>query len=166
MLECKSMAIPMITNLKKLHDLDTGLDLVDSTMYRELINSLLYLAHTWPDICYSVSALSQFMAKPRQRHWVVTKHIPRYLKGTITYGLSYSSNGGIYLHGYADSHWARSPIDRKSTIGYYFSLGSTMISWSSRKQGSIAHSTIEAEYTATSDACRKVVWQSKLHKTG
>lgn len=57
MFECKSMATPMITNLKKLHDSDTRSDLVDPTMYRQLIGSLLYLAHTWPDICYLVSAL-------------------------------------------------------------------------------------------------------------
>jgi hypothetical protein len=86
------------------------------------------------------------MAKPRQRHWVVAKHILRYLKGTITYGLRYTSSGGLFMHGYEDADWARSPVDRKSTSGYCFSLGSAMISWSSRKHGSIAQSTTEAEY--------------------
>jgi hypothetical protein len=58
------------------------------------------------------------------------------------------------LHGYTDSDWT---MDLESTFGYCFSLGSTMISWSSRKQGSIAHSTAEAEYFAASIASRKVL---------
>jgi hypothetical protein len=122
----------------------------------------MYMIHTRPDICYAVSALSQFMAEPRQRHWVAAKHILRYLRGTITCGLRYTSSGGIFLHGYADSDWAGSPVDRKSTSGYCFSLGSAMISWSSRKQGSIAQSTVEAEYIAASDASREAVWLRKL----
>eukprot|EP00253_Pinus_taeda_P025501 PITA_25501 len=155
MLECTSMATPMISNLKKLHDLETGSALVDPTMYRQLISSLLYLAHTQRNICYSMSVLSQFMIEPRHRHWVAAKHILRYLKGTITYGLSYSSNGGISLHGYADSNWVGSLVDKKNTISYSCSFGSAMISWSSRKQGSIAHNTTEAEYIAASDACKE-----------
>jgi hypothetical protein len=50
------------------------------------------------------------------------------------------------LHGYTDSDWVGNVADRMSTSGCCFSLGSTMISWSSKKQGSIAHSTAEAEY--------------------
>jgi hypothetical protein len=58
MMDCKSMSTPMITNLRKLHDFDTGSDLVDPTMYRKLIGSLMYMIHTRPDICYAVIALS------------------------------------------------------------------------------------------------------------
>ena len=65
MMDCKSMSTPMVSNLKKLHDSDFGSDSVDPTMYRQLIGSLLYLVHTRPDICFIVSALSQFMANPR-----------------------------------------------------------------------------------------------------
>ena len=53
MMDCKSMSTPMVTNLKKLHDSDTGLDLVDPIMYRPLIGSLMYMIHTRPDICYA-----------------------------------------------------------------------------------------------------------------
>jgi hypothetical protein len=58
------MATLMVTNLKKLHDAVTGSDPVDPTQFRQLIGSLLYLVHTRPDICYAVSALSQFMSSP------------------------------------------------------------------------------------------------------
>jgi hypothetical protein len=109
-------------------------------------------------LCYAVIAMSQFMVEPRQRHWVATKHILRYLIGTITYGLRYTSSGGLFLHGYADVDWAGSPVVWKSTSGYCFSLGSAMISWSSRKHGSIAHSTTKTEYIATSDASKEAIW--------
>jgi hypothetical protein len=100
----------------------------------------------------------------RQIHWVVEKHILRSLKGIITYGLRYTSNGGLFMHGYgyANVEWAGSPVNQKSTSRYCFSLGSTMISWSSRKHGSIAQSTAEAEYIAASDARKEAIWLRKL----
>jgi hypothetical protein len=102
MMDCKSMSTPMVTNLRKRHDSDTGSDLVDPTMYRKLIGSLIYMIQTRVDICYVVIAMSQFMTELRQRHWVETKHILRYLRGTITYGMRYTSNGGLFMHGYVD----------------------------------------------------------------
>jgi hypothetical protein len=138
MMDLKSMYTLMITNLRKLHDSDTGSDLVDPTMYRQLIESLMYMIHTSLDICYAVIATSQFMTEPRQRHWVAEKHILRYLRGTITYGMRYTFSGGLFLQGYVDVEWAGSLVDQKSTSRYCFSLRSTMISWSSQKQGSIA----------------------------
>jgi hypothetical protein len=65
MMDCKSMSTPIVTNLKKLHDSDTGSYLVDPTMYRQLIGSLMYMIHTRPYICYAVIAMSQFMTEPR-----------------------------------------------------------------------------------------------------
>ena len=87
MMDCKSMAAPMVSNLKKLHETTSSSDLVDSMMYRQLINSLLYLVYTILEICFAVSALSQFMTNPRHVHWVAAKHVLRYLCGTIGYGL-------------------------------------------------------------------------------
>jgi hypothetical protein len=107
-------------------------------MYRQLIGSLMYMIHTRPDICYAMIAMSQFMTESRQRHCVVAKNILRYLRGTINYGLRYTSSGGLFLHGHADVDLAGSLVDRKSTFGYCFSLRSTMISLSSWKHGSIS----------------------------
>jgi hypothetical protein len=76
---------------------------------------------------------------------VAATQILRYLRGTISYGLRYTSSGGLFIYGYEDDDWAGSPVDRKSTSRYYFSLGSSMISWSSRNKGSIAQSTVEVE---------------------
>ena len=92
----------MVSNLKKLHETTSGTNPVDSKMYRQLIGSLLYLVHTRPYICFAVSALSQFMIDPRHVHWIATKHVLRYLRGTIGYGLRYTSIGGVRLFNYID----------------------------------------------------------------
>ena len=70
---------------------------------------------------------------PRHVHLIAAKHIIRYLKGTIDYGLKYEENQNINLEGYVDSDWVGSAIDRKSTSGCFFSMGSSVISWFSRK---------------------------------
>ena len=95
MQDCKSMSVPMTTNLTKLRDLATSSQGVDSTLYQQLIGSLMYLVHTRPDICYTVNSLSQFMFDPKHIHWVAAKHVLRYVRGTITYGLTYTSSSGV-----------------------------------------------------------------------
>ena len=108
-----------------------------------MIGSLMYLVNTRPDICYVANALSQFMCEPKEIHLVAIKHIMRYLQGTLNLGLKYEK-ADLDLHGYTDSDWAGSVIDRKSTSGCCFSLGSVMISWICRKQASVAQSSTEA----------------------
>jgi hypothetical protein len=71
--------------------------------------------------------------EPRSVHLVVEKHVMRYLKGTLDYGLCYTRYHDFRVYGYTDSDWARSASDRKSTSGCCFSLGSVMTSWKRRK---------------------------------
>ena len=93
---------------------------------------------------------------------ISTKHILRYLRGIVDYGIKYNANQKINLEGYVDLDWAGSAIDRKSTSGCCFSMGSGVISWFSRKQSCVALSTAKAEYfTACSTSC-EVVWLRKL----
>ena len=102
----------------------------------------MYLVHTIPDICFAMSALSQFMYEPRHIHWVAVKHVLRYLCGTVGHENKYSSGGGVVLLRCTNSDWARSVVVRKSTSKYCFIMGSTMISWSSWR-----HSTMELSTT-------------------
>jgi hypothetical protein len=158
--DCKPMTTPMITNLKKLNSSES--DKVNPTIYRQLIGCLMYLTNTRPDICFAVNTLSQHMVDPRKIHWVAAKHILRYLKGTIEFGLQYLQGDQVNLMGYSDSDWAGSIADRKSTYGCYFSLGSGMISWYSRKQKSVALSSAEAEYMAANQASCEAIWLRKI----
>ena len=125
------MTTPMALNMKLLSDASS--EAVDATMYRQMIGSFMYLTNTRPDIYFDVNTLSQFLADPRHVHLIDAKHILRYLKGTIDYGLKYEMNQKINLEGYVDLDWAGSSIDRKSTSGCFFSMGSGVISWFSRK---------------------------------
>ena len=111
---------------------------MDATLYRQIIGSLMYLTNTILDICFVVNTLIQYMVNPKHIHLVGAKHVMRYLKGTLDYGLRYASNGEIRLRGFTNSDWAGSAEDRKRTSRCCFSLGSSMISWFSRKQSSIA----------------------------
>ena len=77
MLECKSMATPMDSNLKLL--VDDSSELVDVTQYRNIIGSLMYLTNTRPDICFAVNTLSQYLVQPRWVHLIAAKHVMRYL---------------------------------------------------------------------------------------
>jgi hypothetical protein len=84
------------------------------------------------------------------------------IKGTMDYGLRYVTNHEFRLYGYSDSYWADIIPDRKSTSTYCFSLGFSMVSWSSRKRSRVALSKAEAEYVATCARCREAVWLQKL----
>jgi hypothetical protein len=126
MLECNPMNTPMETKLKLL--VDTLSELIDATLYRHIIESLMYLMNTRPDICFSVNTLSQFLVEPRHVHLVAAKNVMRYLKGTLNCGLNYDGDHDFTLSGYTDSDWERSVSDRKSTLGCCFSLESSMIS--------------------------------------
>jgi hypothetical protein len=96
-LDCNSMTTPMVMNLKKLSESSSDSDLIDLTIYRQLIGSLMYLVNTRQDIFYAVSALCQFMSQPRKIHWVVVKHVLRYLQDTVGYGLRHASNVDMRL---------------------------------------------------------------------
>jgi hypothetical protein len=86
----------------------------------------------------------------------------RYLKGTLDFGLCYTGDHDFRLIGYIDSDWAGSVSNRKSTSRCCFSLESTMTSWQSRKQSSIALSTTEAEYIVACSASCEAIWLRKL----
>ncbi|XP_059075061.1 uncharacterized mitochondrial protein AtMg00810-like [Cryptomeria japonica] len=149
MMDCKPMSTPMETNLHKLREVAASSESTYSTLYWQMIGSLMYLVNTRPNICYVVNALSKFMCEPKQLHIVAAKHILRYLRRTIGYGLKYK-DVDLKLYGYTDSDWVGSVVDCKSTSGCCYSLGSAMISWFSRKQSSVAQSSTEAQYIATS----------------
>ena len=152
MLDCKSIATSMDANLKKLRDFALDSNLIDPTMYRQLIGSLMYLTNTRPDICFAVNALSQFMCESRQIHWIAAKHVLRYLCGTVGYGLRYDSECDLKLQGFTDLDWAGCIANRKSTSGCCFSLGFAVISWCNRKQNSVAFNTVEVESMAANSA--------------
>ena len=127
-----------------------------------MIGWLIYLTNTRLDICFAVNTLSQYLVEPRRVHLVAAKHVMRYLKGTLDYGLCYIGDHDFKMYGYTDSKWFGSYSYRKITSGCCFSLGSAMTSWQSRKQSSIALNTAEAEYIVACSASCEAIWLQKL----
>eukprot|EP00253_Pinus_taeda_P019211 PITA_19211 len=156
MSDCKPTATPFLSGIKLENGKDTPL--VDCTLYRQLVGSLLYLTHSRPDLSYAVGAVSRYMQEPHELHWNAAKRILRYVQGTITYGIHYAATCSLNLIGFTDSDWAGDTIDRKSTSGYVLSLGSGPICWSSKKQTAIALSSAEAEYRGVVNATIQEIW--------
>ena len=122
----------------------------------------MYQVNTRPDISFAFNSLSQLMVDPRRVHWTVAKHILRYIRGTVEYGLVYERKGSVQLAGFIDADWAGCVEDRKSTSGCCFSIGSGVVSWFNRKQKSVALSSTKAEYMAASLAACEGMWLRKL----
>jgi hypothetical protein len=141
----------------------TGNPLEDPTAYRHIVGALQYCTLTRPDIAYSVNQLCQFLHAPTTVHLTTAKHVLRYLKGTVTFGLHYTK-GSLHLNGYCDSDWAGSLDDRKSTTGYYIYFSPCLISWAAKKQAVVARSSTEAEYRPMALAIDEMYWIHMLFK--
>ncbi|XP_067128467.1 uncharacterized protein [Centruroides vittatus] len=130
--------------------------------YRELIGGLLYLANsTRPDLAFAASMLSRFCSNPGIVHWKMAKRVLRYIQATVNYGLHYEKCDQK-LCAYVDSDWAGDIDDRKSSSGNMIILANGPVSWQSRKQKSVALSTMEAEYMALSDVTKEVIHMRRM----
>ena len=126
-----------------------------------MIGSLLYLCASRPDIMLSVCMCARFQAAPKECHLVAVKRILRYLIHTPTLGLWYHKGSSFDLLGYSDLDYAGCKVDRKSTTGTCQFLGRSLVSWSSKKQNSIALSTAEAKYVAAGACCAQLLWMKR-----
>nr|GAT57284.1 predicted protein [Mycena chlorophos] len=130
--------------------------------YRSLVGCLMYVAvGTRPDIAYAVNRLAGFLDCYREVHWNAALRVVQYLKGTRTFAL-HLGGGEERLSGFTDADWSNDVNNRKSVMGYCFSLGSGVISWASRKQKCVALSSAEAEYIAASEVTQEACWLRSL----
>ena len=100
--------------------------------------------------------VSKFMDAPRSVHYATILRILRYVKGTLYHGLHYSSQSSLKFHAYSDADWAGDPTDQCSITSFCFLLGTSLISWCSKKQDMVSRSSTEAEYHALADTCKLV----------
>ena len=107
-----------------------GKPLSNPSLYRRLVGSLVYLTVTRLDISYVVvHHVSQYLSAPQSTHCAAVLRIIRYLKGTLFHGLFYAAQSPLVLRAFSDADWAGDPTDCRSTTGYCFLLGSSLISW-------------------------------------
>jgi hypothetical protein len=129
--DCKPTPSPFLSGVK--FSTTYASPEVDATLYRQLVGSLLYLSHTHLDISFAIGLIGQYMKTPHESHWKAAKRILRYACGTVPFGIHYSSGGTTLLVGFTNLDWDGNPNDRKSTVGYVFSLGSGLVSWVCKK---------------------------------
>ncbi|XP_028086951.1 uncharacterized protein LOC114287708 [Camellia sinensis] len=133
------------------HNSTDGDLLSDAIRHRQLVGSLIYLAVTRPDIAYANYLVSQYMSAPHTPHYTALLRILCYLKGTMFHGLHYSAHFSIELRAFSDADWAGNPTDRRSTTGFCFFLGDSLLTWRNKKQPLTTRSSTEAEYCALTD---------------
>ncbi|KAK4382735.1 Retrovirus-related Pol polyprotein from transposon RE2 [Sesamum angolense] len=139
MLAAKPASTPFPLGLKLV--LEDGALLPNPNKYRRLIGRLLYLGFTRPDISFAVQQLSQFLQAPRTSHWDAALHVLRYLKGTPSTGLFFSSSSSSQLTAYSDASWASCLDSRRSITGYCIFLGTSLVSWKTKKQATVSRSS-------------------------
>ncbi|GJS94362.1 hypothetical protein Tco_0801330, partial [Tanacetum coccineum] len=128
---------------------------------------LMYLTASRPDLVFVVCMCARYQAKPTKRRLEAIKRIFRYLKGTINMGLWYPKDNAMSLTAYADANHAGCQDSRRSMSGSAQFLEDRLVSWSSKKQGSTAISTTEAEYITMSGCCAQILWmRSQLKDYG
>ena len=103
------------------------------------------------------------MQHPTTTHLEAAKHVLRYVRGTLHFGI-HLSLGPLTLSAFLDTDWAGDPSDRKSTTGLLVFLGSNPILWSSKKQSTVSRSSTEAKYHALASTIAKLSWLRTLFK--
>lgn len=164
MTDCNAVTTPMepkkaLTKIPLLPLSESNLAELKTLPYRRLVGLLMYIAiGTRPDIALAVQKLCQFLSCYNYEHWEAAKRLLRYLKGTRELRLRL---GGpvIQLTGFTDASFACCPDTRRSVGAYCFTLGNSgVISWSARKQKTVAQSTTDSEYIACAESAREAVW--------
>ena len=106
---------------------------VDSSLYRSMIDSLLYLTASRHDISYSVGVCARYQANPKESRMIALKRIIKYVKTTAEFSVWYSKDTNDVLAGYSNADWAGNADDRKSTSRGCFYVGNNLVSWMSKK---------------------------------
>ncbi|XP_020676317.1 uncharacterized protein LOC110095215 [Dendrobium catenatum] len=171
LIHCKPLANPSLTKLPvNCPALPNFFDPVncpalpnffDPISYRHLKGSLQYLTITRPDISFAVNALSQHLHNPQPLHFSLLKRLLRYLKGTSQFGIPILKSN-LTLCTFSDADWATDPLTRRSISGYFSFLGDTLISWTVKKQTTVARSSTDTEYRSLAAATSDAIWLRRL----
>ena len=159
---CKPICT-LIDYVDKLSKYDEG-ERVDITIFKSLDGTLNYLRCTRPDILYAIWLVSHYMEAPTSTHLKTAKRILSYIKGTINFGIFYSSSKDFKLIGYNNSDSARDIYDKKSTTGFMFFMGDTAFTWMSNKWPIITISICEAKRVPATLCVCLPIWLGNLLK--
>jgi hypothetical protein len=138
--------------------------LADQKEYQSMVGSLMYaMLATRPDLAQSIQQISQFSQMPMRTHEKAAKQALRYLRGTVDEGITYNGNLGMRLEFWSDANWGREE-GRESVSGFIGTLAGGAVTYSSKKQSSVALSTTESEYMALLHALKEQIWLLRFLK--
>lgn len=159
--DCRPAATPMEKGLNLKRGDPKNLPNIP---YRELIGCLTYATITTrPDICVAVNYFSRFQSYYTNEHFTHAKRILRYLKGTMDMKMVYRKHENAELQvGFFDADFGNDINDRKSVSGFVFKVFNNTVSWASRKQDTVAHSSTEAELVSLSNGICEANWMAML----
>ncbi|KAK8988379.1 hypothetical protein V6N11_061137 [Hibiscus sabdariffa] len=131
--------------------------------YGSSIGSIMYdMICTRPDMSYALSMTSRYLENPGEGHWTAVKNILKYLRRTKDVFLVYGGEEELGIKGYTDASFQTDKDDSRSQSRFVFCPNGGAVSWKSSKQDTVADSTIEAEYIASSEAAKEAVWIKKF----
>ncbi|GKF18666.1 hypothetical protein Tco_0063584, partial [Tanacetum coccineum] len=133
---CDPVDTPMVEKSKL--DEDKEGKVIDPSHYRGMIGILLYLTASRPDIQFAICMCARYQARPTEKHLHAVKRIFRYLRGTVNRRLWYPKDSSISLTTFADADHAGC---QDTTSGSMQFLGDKLVSWSSKRQKSVAISS-------------------------
>jgi len=153
-------SIPLPEGLKLGHELDA--ELFNAFVYCRLVGKLIYLFNSQLNLLFVVGVFNKYMHDPKEQHWWVAKHILRYLKGTIDFGIAYGRDKSTTIMGYTYGNWGNDQDDHKSIIGYVFKFIGGPITWASKRQKAIFLSSIDAKTKAIAEGVKESIWLCTL----
>nr|GEW95091.1 uncharacterized mitochondrial protein AtMg00810-like [Tanacetum cinerariifolium] len=130
----------------------------DPTHYYGIVGTLMYLTASRPDLTFTVCMCARHQAKPTEKHLHAVKRNFKYLRVTVNGGLWYLKDSFTPLTAYADTGHVGCQYTRRSTSRSMQLLGERLVSWSSKRQKSVAISSTKAEHIALSGCCAQVLW--------
>jgi hypothetical protein len=119
------------------------------------------MVYTRPDIAHAVGVVRRYMNNPCKEHWEAVKWILRYLKCTTTHTLFFGGSD-TFLQGYVDLDMTGDKDNRRSTTGYVFTIGGTIVSWISKLEKVVSLSTTKVEYVAATEASKEMIWLQRF----
>ena len=135
---------------------------VNATDYRAIVGMLMYcVTMTQPLIAFHVKELSRHLANPTPEHMSAARRVARYLYHNREKGIVFNRTNDTLL-GFSDSNFCNCIDTRRSTGGHVFTHYGAPISWTSKLQHSISHSTAEAEIRALNECAREAIWLRRL----
>jgi hypothetical protein len=156
MQDSKPASTPLSTGarLTKAAVTDT---LTDQKEYRSMIGSIMYaMLATRPDLAQCIQQTSQFSQTPTTTHEKVEKQSFQYINGTLDEGITFNGNLGMNLEFWRDANWGGEE-GRESVSGFVGTLAGGAVTYSSKKQATVALSSAKSEYMTLLHALKELI---------